>query len=330
MPRQRILECKVQQAYLNDSMLPWSADPVEARRYRRLLLLLAVVALVIGISIPAIQLPERVSVTSSNNEWYLAEVILEQPVPEPQIEEPPVAVEEEPLVADMPVEESQAPEPVVEEPAVQEVKPVPEPVDEVQAAREVAQSSGLLALNDQLAGMRDSASASGYRVEASQGNEPVQRSEERLVSKAVIGSSGGVDDVKLTSGGQQVELEGRATTRIDAPVSTGGKAANQRAAGTVAQKRTDDEIRRIFDSNRSALYSIYRRALRSNPTIQGTVLVELTITPAGVVSKCKILSSELQDEELESRILARIKLINFGAKDVPEGVYTYSLGFLPG
>lgn len=323
----------MQQAYLDDSMLPWSSDPAEARRYRRLLLTLTVLALIIGIGIPAIQLPEQASTPSQDAEEYLARVILDLPQPEPVVEEPEVAVAEEPDAPEVsPPVESQVIEPVVQEPVVvSEPEPAPAPVDKVEAAREVAKSSGLLALNDQLAGMRDSTSASGYQVEATQGTEPAQRTEERLVSGAAIGSSGGVDDIKLSATGERVVLEGRTTARVDAPVGTGsGGARGTKVAAKVAEKRTDDEIRRMFDANRSALYSLYQRALRSNPTIQGTVLVELTITPAGVVSNCKILSSELQDTELERRLLARIKLINFGAKDVPEGVYTYSLGFLPG
>lgn len=326
----------MQQAYLDDSMLPWSVDPVEARRYRRLLLVLAALALMIGIAIPVIQLPERVVAPTQDAEAYLAQVILD--LPQPEVIEPEIPVVEEaetPVVEEPEIAEEVAPpviEPVVQEPRVApEPKPEPEPVDKVEAAREVAKSSGLLALNEQLAGMRDAAAASGYKVEAHQGNQPAQRTEERLVSNAAIGTSGGVDDLNLTTKGEQVALEGRATTRLDAPISTGSAGQGvKKAAAKMEIKRTDDEIRRMFDANRSALYSLYQRALRSNPTLQGTVLVELTITPAGVVSNCKIVSSELQDAELERRLMARIKLINFGAKDVPEGVYTYSLGFLPG
>lgn len=308
----------MQQVYLNEPMLPWSVDPVEARRFRRLLLVLAAIALALGILIPNIQLPERDVVAKPELEPQLARVILDPPVMESPVEETPPVVE--------PVEEP------VPEPAKPEVvKPVepPKPVDKVEAAREVAKKSGLLALNDQLAGMRDSASASGYKVETVKGQQPVGQQTERLVTNASVGSAVGVDDVQLARTGEQAVLEGRTTTQIEEPVVAGTGSKSGKAAGTKLAKRSDEEIRRTFEANKSALYTLYQRALRSNPTLQGTVLVEITIAASGVVSDCKILSSELQDPELERRLLARIKLINFGAKDVPEGVYTYTLGFLP-
>ncbi|NNJ93242.1 MAG: hypothetical protein HKP57_00655, partial [Halobacteria archaeon] len=47
------------------------------------------------------------------------------------------------------------------------------------------------------------------------------------------------------------------------------------------------------------------------------------------VTRCDIVSSELGDPALGSKITSRVKLFNFGAKDVNEVTLTYPIDFLP-
>jgi hypothetical protein len=46
------------------------------------------------------------------------------------------------------------------------------------------------------------------------------------------------------------------------------------------------------------------------------VVLELKIAPSGQVEGLRIVSSELKAEELEKKLLARIRQFDFGAKDV--------------
>jgi periplasmic protein TonB len=55
----------------------------------------------------------------------------------------------------------------------------------------------------------------------------------------------------------------------------------------------------------------------------------MVIEPSGEVSAVKVISSELSDSDLVSKILARIRLINFGSADVLRTRVNYSLDFLP-
>jgi hypothetical protein len=55
----------------------------------------------------------------------------------------------------------------------------------------------------------------------------------------------------------------------------------------------------------------------------------MVIEPSGEVSAVKLVSSELADNDLIAKILARIRLINFGAADVLRTRVNYSLDFLP-
>ena len=85
----------------------------------------------------------------------------------------------------------------------------------------------------------------------------------------------------------------------------------------------------IFDRNKGSIYSVYNRALRKDPTLQGKVVLKLTIAPSGKVTRCSIVSSELGDAGLGSKITSRVKLFSFGAKDVNEVTITYPIDFLP-
>ena len=85
----------------------------------------------------------------------------------------------------------------------------------------------------------------------------------------------------------------------------------------------------MFDRNKGSIYTIYNRALRSDPTLQGKVVLKLTIAPNGEVVDCQIISSELRAPTLERKLLARIRQFDFGAKDVEVMVVTYPIDFLP-
>jgi len=79
--------------------------------------------------------------------------------------------------------------------------------------------------------------------------------------------------------------------------------------------RSREEIETIFDRNKGAIYALYNRATRSNPELQGKLVLEFTITPDGQVTMCRVISSELNDKELEGKIVSLVKLFHFEAKD---------------
>ena len=113
-------------------------------------------------------------------------------------------------------------------------------------------------------------------------------------------------------------------------------AAVARAAGGTLQRggsgkasRSIEEIKLVFERNKGAIYSIYNRALREEPALQGRVVLELKIAPEGQVVDLRIVSSELKSVDLERKLLARIKQFDFGAKDVDAITVTWPVDFLP-
>ena len=89
------------------------------------------------------------------------------------------------------------------------------------------------------------------------------------------------------------------------------------------------QIDLVFDRNRSAIYALYSRALRDHPALQGKVVLEVTIAPSGDVTDVRLASSELGDAELERKLVARVKMFKFEAKDVVTMTTTKPIEFFP-
>ena len=58
-------------------------------------------------------------------------------------------------------------------------------------------------------------------------------------------------------------------------------------------------------------------------------MLRLEIQPDGSVTKCEVVSSELKDADLERKIVAKVRSINFGRMDVDVWRDTYPISFIP-
>ena len=72
----------------------------------------------------------------------------------------------------------------------------------------------------------------------------------------------------------------------------------------------------MFDRYKAALYRLYNRELRKDPTLRGQMVLRLTIEPDGSVSLCQLQASDMNAPELSAQVVDRVRTINFGAKDV--------------
>lgn len=94
--------------------------------------------------------------------------------------------------------------------------------------------------------------------------------------------------------------------------------------------RTLEEIQGIFDRNKSSFYELFSRRLRQKPDLRGKVIVAFTIAPGGEITRCDLISSELNDPELERTIVGRIQQLRFRPRRVPEFTYNnYPIVFIP-
>ncbi|MGH8560660.1 MAG: AgmX/PglI C-terminal domain-containing protein, partial [Nevskiales bacterium] len=169
----------------------------------------------------------------------------------------------------------------------------------------------------------------------SRGTPQGQPSDSSAIRQGVDRGSGGINTTSIGqgSGGGTALNEGgtgRGTgTAQGAGGSGGGSGGGTGGAGVYQPKRSSESIQLVFDRNKSAFESLYQRALRQNPALQGAVVFELTIQPSGRVSACRVISSELRDAELEPKLVSRILLLDFGADQVPVITVVNPLRFYP-
>ena len=149
-----------------------------------------------------------------------------------------------------------------------------------------------------------------------------------LITKKATQGSGGIKVATASRSSGTGALAGQNTTNVKSEI---GQAVEntKRKTKSGALKRSDENIQLAFEKHKQAIFRIYNRAVRKDPTLQGRVNFRLTILPDGSVSKCSIVSSELNNPELEKRLIARIKRIKFGAMDVATWNSTYLMNFFP-
>ena len=119
------------------------------------------------------------------------------------------------------------------------------------------------------------------------------------------------------------------TTEVQSPVDFNSTNMPQQNDVSRSSGRNDEEIQIVFDRNKSSIYSLYNRELRRNPSLQGKIVIRLTIAPSGKVTDIELISSELGVPRLEDKLIQRIKLFNFGSKSVGSVTVTYPIQFLP-
>lgn len=120
---------------------------------------------------------------------------------------------------------------------------------------------------------------------------------------------------------------GRATSAI---TSIGGGGDRPRAGGGQAPSRTDEEIQIVFDRYKAALYRLYNRELRKDPTLRGQLVLRMTIEPDGTVSLCQLHSSDMKAPDLAQQVVERVLTFDFGAKeDIVAMTIIYPIDFLP-
>ncbi len=303
--------------------LPWSSDSSQDRKFQRLLGITFLIVLVLGLIWPFLPTPEPDPYEIEEIPPRIAQLLLEEkPLPPPP--PPPQPEEEEP-------EPDEAePEKVVEtEP---EPEPVPEPeVDLTEVAREQAQAA-LMPFAEDLADLVDQELfdkvADNRELSASVGE--AARNERSMITSKVGTASGGINtaDMSRNTGGSGIA--GRSTTQVKSPVAGIGPAGGASRTGTSGKaSRSREEIELVFDKNKGAIFALYNRALRNDPSLEGKVVLRLTIAPNGQVTLCEIVSSELGDPDLENKLVQRIKLFRFEAKDVEAITTTKPIDFFP-
>lgn len=303
--------------------LPWSTGWEDDARFKSLARNTLIAAIVFAVLFAVLPAPKVDPTTVEEVPKRLVRLVLERetppPPPAPVVrEEPTPEPEPEPVVAER-VEPT--PEPVVEpEPIVE-----PPPVDRTQQARERARVAGLLPLTAQLQALRNNVTTDRLdRADVVGADTDTPFAERSLITSRVGTVSGGINTAALSRNTGGSGIGGRATTQVENPVDGFAEAggAAQRSGASDKGSRSREEIERVFDANKGRIYTLYNRALRENPALQGKVVLRLTIAADGRVTFCEIVSSELNDPELERGLVQRVLQFQFEARDDVEAITT--------
>ncbi|MDH3352029.1 MAG: AgmX/PglI C-terminal domain-containing protein [Gammaproteobacteria bacterium] len=311
-------------------VMPWSRGCEEDQRFRKSLGTSLAASLVIALLVSTIALPIMERATVNELPERVAKLVRqERALPPPPVAEP-VIPEEEPPEPDPKVVEEQPPEELPE--SIQEPKLAS--VEQTESKEQV-KSKGILAFRDSFASranLRPTARLGSQARVKRAGEDAVGRPERMMVASLAPGSSGGInlsDISRDVGGGGGDGIEGVQLTRVASSIGGGDGPARPLSGGAMAG-RTDEEIQIVFDRYKAALYRLYNRELRKDPTLRGQLVLRLTIEPDGSVSLCQLHSSDMDAPTLAQQVVERVQSFDFGAKeDIVAMTIIYPIDFLP-
>jgi outer membrane biosynthesis protein TonB len=312
-----VIEREMDELPFRPMVMPWADNEEDTRRLRRSLAASLLVAILLGLLIPLWDIPVPDRLEPVKIPERMAQLIVEKKPPPPP---PPPRVEKK-------LEES------TKEKKLKKKAPEPK-TKKTQVARKKAERAGLLAFKNNFSELIDTGPEKklGAQARISSKGKTAKRASRSLVTAQATSGSSGISTASLSRdvGGAGQGIKGVGFERVESAIGSDFFGEERPLSGGPGPSRTDEEIQIVFDRYKAALYRIYNRELRKNPTLQGKVVIRLTIEPNGAVSACKMESSDMDSPALEQKIVARVLKFNFGTKEgVPAVTILYPIDFLP-
>ncbi|MFK5925013.1 MAG: AgmX/PglI C-terminal domain-containing protein [Desulfuromusa sp.] len=334
-------------------LMPWAKEVESEKRFRRALLVSMFWSLLlcVAVSIVTVPIPDRAN-TIIEIPARIA-MLLKQELPVPMAlpaPKKPKKIEKQ--------EKPEQPKPEKKKPAKPEknAKPSKTPTKKqlkvkptggggTKVARKKTAKLGVLAFKSDFADLMDEVPVASLKTKTGLSNKiPGQAVAQRsLMTRPTKGSgSQGIRNYgvsrNLGSGGtgggsgygNAGQIGGIGTAKVESSMAGLTEEAGRPLSDGVGAARTEEEIQIVFDRYKATLYRIYNKELRKDPTLQGKLLLHITIEPGGEVSLCQMVATDLTSPELVAKIVARVKRFNFGPKEgVPSITFDYPIDFLP-
>lgn len=316
--------------------LPWDISPEDQTRFRKILWITLLVALLLSLLMPWLPTFKKEKSKQVEVPKHIVKLILEKkkipppppkPLPKPEKKDEPKKVEK-------PKPKPPEPKPIKKKKprAVVKQKPVKKPKP---SARQQATKTFQNVFSDSLNDLKDDKLVSRLdnKSVSNAGNKAGVNQRSMITSNAGRGSSG-INDAGLSRGtGGLGSLSGSAggsqvSSNIGGVRPGGASGGAKKGSGRKA-KRSEEEIQIVFDRNRGSFDRLYARALRKDATLEGKVVFRLTIAPSGSVSSVSIVSSELGDSDLERKLKLRVKRLKFKAGNLATTTINYPIDFFP-
>ena len=316
-----IVEREISDLPARPAVMPWTRGGEDDERFRKSLAASLLLGLLLGLLLPLIDLPAPEPWEATEVPDRLVRLIREERLLPPP---PPVAQETKPEEKQPEPEES----PLVAEEGTSKADPQ-------QTPKRGTESKGILAFREKFSGLAETESSAPLGAQArirSSGQAASGRPQRSMVVTQAPGSSGGINLAALSrdvGGRGNGQIEGVQVTR--ATSSIGNVAGSDRPLSDgPALSRTDEEIQIVFDRHKAALYRLYNRQLRKDPTLMGQMILRIRIEPDGSVTLCEVQSTDMNAPQLSAQIVERVKTFDFGAKEgIPTITILYPIDFLP-
>lgn len=133
------------------------------------------------------------------------------------------------------------------------------------------------------------------------GEDPLAGAAEEAKKKAVSVAVGRSDEARFLAGDIAADREEESSpspTPNTVPAEPEGKIAA-------------DELQKVFRENSAAYRECYERQLKKNPSLQGRVILNLTIASDGSVARADVQGDTLLDEHVNSCIEDRVRNWSF-------------------
>ena len=312
--------------------LEWQPAAKSSRDFNRILIIALVFTALLLIPLSIIDVPEktrqRVAVPDRIAD-FISNKEKPKVIPKPEkkpLPPPPKPEEAKPLEKPEVIEE-------IKRPRDLERKPLTE--SEIKA-RKTAEKSGLLALANELNDLIDTKELNNNLAKnlsnnpGAEGANLIAGHGTDAITGSVSQSGGGVDAKQYAGNVSKTDLDTRdvgkdfAERKTQAESKAAAKKASSGSGGSV-----EENVTMVFDKNKGSLYSLYERERRVTQGIQGKIVLQITISPAGDVTDIKIVSSELNSPELESKIVSRVKTFKFNISGDKSVTLNYPIEFLP-
>jgi hypothetical protein len=304
-------------------VMPWMRIGEEDERFRKSAIVALLWSLMFALWAPLIQLPIPERELPSDVPERFTRLIMER-------REPPPA---ESLISEP---EPPKPELATETPAEQTARPKEGPG----VGPGEGPGKGILAFREKISGFAENQAIARLGSQArisSPGVTPSGVVERSMLTTQAAGSSGGINLAELSRGlvgggaGGGGRIEGVQIARVTSAIGGGGSrgTGSSVSGGGPAIGRTDEEIQIVFDRHKAALYRLYNRELRRDPTLKGQVVLRIRIEPDGTVTLCELQGTDMNARQLIAQVIERVKTFDFGAKPVPVITILYPIDFLP-
>jgi hypothetical protein len=312
-----IIEREIDALRSRPPLMPWTRGGEDDRRFRKTLGTALLFCLLVGLIVTFIKVPLRV-LQEQAEPLAKHDVIVMLPkeaLPPP----PPLPPKpQEKLVQQKPIE-----------------KPKPSATPDKPQAEEQPQDQGILAFREKLESIKEAPVVASLGAKAQiNSDDSSARPERSMLTTNAPGSSGGIKLAALSrsvgggTGDARGAVQGAALTHASSSIKSIGPGNRPLSSGP-GLSRTDEEIQIVFDRYKASLYRLYNKELRRDPTLQGKMILRLTIEPNGSVSFCQLQSTDMNAPDLSAQVVDRVKTFDFGAKEVPTVTIVYPIDFLP-